>query len=164
MCFNPVKPGVFRESAGLGGGIFHPPFWLSSRNSFQGRGKICCYANFFCYANFCIVFVSNFRGWEKVSEGEGGRLPVDCGGKSILAYPLFVNLDRRNFAHGSHSKKQSQKSFFIDMLLLMRWLRLYNRFKAIHNSKLPIFNFGPISLKFCQFPFWVQFTDNSSLI
>ena len=48
--------------------------WLSSRNFFWGGGggKIYCYANFFCHANFSIVFGPNFRG-AKVSEG--GKLP-----------------------------------------------------------------------------------------
>ena len=34
---------------------------------FSGRGKIYCYADFFCYANFSVVFKPNFRG--EVSEG-----------------------------------------------------------------------------------------------
>ena len=42
--------------------------WLSSRNVFGGGGKMYCFANFFCYADFSIVFGPNFRG-TKVSEG-----------------------------------------------------------------------------------------------
>ena len=43
-------------------------FWLSSRNFFEG-GKIYCYANFFCYDNFSIVFGLNFKG-QKSPRGE----------------------------------------------------------------------------------------------
>ena len=53
--------------------------WLSSRNFFQGRGKIYCYANFFCYA---IVFGPNFREGQKFSGGENclrGRPPPPSG-------------------------------------------------------------------------------------
>ena len=44
---------------------------LSSRKFFQG-GKIYSYANFFCYANFSIVFGPNFGGAEVC---EGGNCP-----------------------------------------------------------------------------------------
>ena len=49
------------------------PYWLSSRNFFQGG--IYCYANFFCNA---IVFGPNFREGQTFSGGQtasGGRPP-----------------------------------------------------------------------------------------
>ena len=42
--------------------------WLSSRNFFR-VGKIYCYANFFHYANFSIVFGPNFGGGQTASGG-----------------------------------------------------------------------------------------------
>ena len=40
------------------------------------------YANFFCYANFSIVFGPNFGGGAKVSE-EGGKLPQHPPGHPV---------------------------------------------------------------------------------
>ena len=48
-------------------GNYYDNILLSSRNFFKG-GKIYCYANSFCYANFSIAFGPNFRG-TKVSKG-----------------------------------------------------------------------------------------------
>ena len=53
---------------------------------FQG-GKICCYANFFCYANSSIVFGPNFRG-AKVS---GGRPLLPCGRKPDFRNDTFIH-------------------------------------------------------------------------
>ena len=52
--------------------------WLSSRNFFQGGGKIYCYANFYCYS---IDFGPNFREGRKFSGGAPPCLP--CGRKPV---------------------------------------------------------------------------------
>ena len=49
--------------------------WRSSRNFFQGGGKIYCYANFFCYA---IVYEPNFM--ERQSLRGEGRGKTASGG------------------------------------------------------------------------------------
>ena len=75
MCFNPVRPGVFRESAGLGGGIFHPPFWLSFRNFLLGRAKsIVKQISFVMLIFYC--FVPNFGGGKSLRGAKGWRLPA----------------------------------------------------------------------------------------
>ena len=63
--------------------IFYPiqtwPAGFLSGIFFEEGGKIYCCANFFCYANFSIIFGPNFRG-AKVSEGgtaSGGAPPVE---------------------------------------------------------------------------------------
>ena len=48
---------------------------FSSRNFFQGGGGANCYANFFCYANFSVVFGPNF-GEGELLEGEAPPSPL----------------------------------------------------------------------------------------
>ena len=62
--------------------------WLSSRIFFLGGGKIYCYANFFRYANFSIVFGPNFGGGGTASRPRG----APCGRKP----ESYASFDRRN--------------------------------------------------------------------
>ena len=43
---------------------------------FSGGGKIYCFSNFYCYANFSIIFGPNFTG-DKGLAGGGGGAPVE---------------------------------------------------------------------------------------
>ena len=54
--------------------IYGGASWLSFRDFFGG---IYCYANFFCYADFSIVFGTNFEGQKSLREGKclRGRSP-----------------------------------------------------------------------------------------
>ena len=71
--------------------------WLSSRNVFRGggEGKIYCYVNFFCYANFSTVFGSNFRGQKSPRGGgqtaSGGR-PLWKKGKHVYLVCKFTKI------------------------------------------------------------------------
>ena len=60
-------------------------FGLSSRNFFQ-EGKIYCYANFFGYANFSIVFGPNFRGQKSPGELPQGVPPVPLWKKASISH------------------------------------------------------------------------------
>ena len=65
----------------FGGGGGNLPM-LAFFQQFCQRGKIYCYANFFCFANFSIVFGPNFkRGKSLRGRGanglKGGALPVE---------------------------------------------------------------------------------------
>ena len=53
---------------------------------FRGRGKIYCYANFFCYT---IVFGPNFREEQKFSGGQTGAPCAPCGRKP--EYLTFIS-------------------------------------------------------------------------
>ena len=61
--------------------------WLSSKNVFQG-GKIYCYANLFCYANFSVVFGPNFGGCKSLWGANclRGRPPAPCGRKPVMVH------------------------------------------------------------------------------
>ena len=78
---------------------------------FKGEGKIYCYADFFCYSNFPIVFGLNFRG-AKVSEVgklfEGAPLPP-------VEESQVRNISLYTFASYSHSCKILQ-SYVVAMV------------------------------------------------
>ena len=62
--------------------------WLSSRNFFR-VGKIYCYAIFFHYAKFSIVFGPNFRGGQTAS---GGRPSGTKPANSVITTVMWVIL------------------------------------------------------------------------
>ena len=51
---------------------------LAFFQKFFSGGKIHCYANFFCYANFSIVFEPNFGGGQKSLRGQNARGGAPC--------------------------------------------------------------------------------------
>ena len=71
--------------------------WPSSRTFFGGggggEGKLYCHVHFYCYANFSIVFGSNFFGRE--TNCPRGHTPVE---ESQLT-PSFAHVNKnRNFS------------------------------------------------------------------
>ena len=57
---------------------------------FSRGSKIYCYASFYYYANFSVVFAPNFRGGGKFLRGRGNLLDGDtlCGRKPVVMYTL----------------------------------------------------------------------------
>ena len=70
------------------------------QESFQGS-RIYCYPNFFCYANFSIVFGPNFRGGQKSLRG---------GLSQGVPHPVEKSQDGR---HGRRFSRVNMKFAFL---------------------------------------------------
>ena len=103
---------------------------------FSGGGKIYFYANFFCYANFSIVFKLNFRGGQTASGGSP-RLPLYK--KARIVYSFLNQFQFTQSLHLSPFPKSIfplLTSFFLEHSIMIKF-----------GACLIFYKFSPKSLK-----------------
>ena len=86
----------------------HFVIWLPSRNSFRG---IYCYPNFFCYANFSIIFRTKVQWGQKSPRGancfRGPPAPPPRGRK-----PVITARANRSLNSFIRTRQQHRADFF----------------------------------------------------